>query len=222
MSQVVFVCTGTTLVSSATIAVSKVANGGIWGFARVLSLEHPTLRVRNADVDGSCTDCRKLGRPLLETSKETEMVWRDRAHYVARLRALPSGFTRTQRGLSGMVNVITGGLGGLGLRAAAMLFERGSSHVILASRSGRVLRKDQGLELQLRSFDNTAMVVVCDSADVYGTAAIHGIVPLAGSLHAAGANDKGLLMELEARKVQWMCESNIFPRHRFLSKERYS
>ena len=44
---------------------------------------------------------------------------------------------------------ITGGLGGLGLRAAALLVEGGAVHVLLASRGGRVARDGQGLAAQL-------------------------------------------------------------------------
>ena len=43
--------------------------------------------------------------------------------------------------------VVTGGLGGLGLRALALLVERGVSRVVLASRSGRVARSEGGSEL---------------------------------------------------------------------------
>ena len=45
--------------------------------------------------------------------------------------------------------MITGGLGGLGLRAAALLVEGGAVHVLLTSRGGRVARDGQGLEAQL-------------------------------------------------------------------------
>ena len=39
---------------------------------------------------------------------------------------------------------ITGGLGGLGLRAATLLIDSGARRVLLASRSGRVVRDGQG------------------------------------------------------------------------------
>ena len=39
--------------------------------------------------------------------------------------------------VTGSTYVITGGLGGLGLRAMALLFEGGATGVVLSSRSGR-------------------------------------------------------------------------------------
>ena len=56
---------------------------------------------------------------------------------------------------------MTGGLGGLGLRAAALLAERGAPSIVLASRSGRIARDGQGLHLfaaavELVAFDSSS------------------------------------------------------------------
>ena len=50
---------------------------------------------------------------------------------------------------------ITGGLGWLGLRAAALLVEGGASRVLLASRSGGVGRDPLGVEARLQSAGGT-------------------------------------------------------------------
>ena len=92
------------------------------------------------------------------------MAWRDGVAYAARLRAcsVPSaGGGSLARG----VYAITGGLGGLGLRAAALLIERGAERVILASRSGRVVRDGQGLASQLALLGASAEATACDSAE---------------------------------------------------------
>ena len=62
------------------------------------------------------------------------------------------------------VYAITGGLGGLGLRGAELVLERGASSVVLASRSGRVARGGQGLETQLLVFGRAARVLACAAA----------------------------------------------------------
>ena len=68
--------------------------------------------------------------------------------------------------------VITGGLGGLGLRAAKMLIEVGVSRVLLASRNARVVRDGQGLGAQLYTMGAVAAVLECDSADTRDTDAL--------------------------------------------------
>ena len=80
---------------------------------------------------------------------------------------------------------ITGGLGGLGLRAAALLVERGASQVVLASRSGRVARLGQALEAQLSSLRTVALVVVSDVGDVSDALRVAGIVVLREVLDVA-------------------------------------
>ena len=67
--------------------------------------------------------------------------------------------------LSSGVYAVTGGLGGLGVRAAALVDERGTCGVLLASRSGRVARDGQNLETQLQSLSAVVAVEACDSAD---------------------------------------------------------
>ena len=81
---------------------------------------------------------------------------------------------------------ITGGLGGLGMRAGALVVEGGAARVLLASRSGRVVRDGQGLDLQLRSMGTIAAVVAYDSADASDVHAFVCVQSLTGVLHAAG------------------------------------
>ena len=85
---------------------------------------------------------------------------------------------------------ITGGLGGLGLRAAALLVAGGVFDVVLASRSGQVAREGQGLEVQLRSMGVAATLVACNSADPRDTEGLRDNESPAGVLHAAGASDR--------------------------------
>jgi acyl carrier protein len=100
---------------------------------------------------------------------------------------------------------ITGGLGGLGLRAAGLLLDQGAGRVLLASRSGRVVRDGQGLAAQLASLGTGVRVVVCDSADANDTAALVGCCGrVVGVLHAAGLGDKGLLVDVVALRMGLM------------------
>ena len=115
---------------------SDAAHGGAWGFARVLRLEHPALRAQNADV--SCVPSVIASPAFLGSTTEAEAAWRgDGHHYIARLR-VSSAALESNTPLAGGLFAITGGLGGLGLRAASLLVEGGASGVVLSSRSGRM------------------------------------------------------------------------------------
>ena len=194
--------------------MAGVAHSGVWGLARVLRLEQPSLRVVCA---GSAPACRGAwistrARDLAElavlsqatTAVDSELAWREGASYVARLRRstppIGTGESLTPRTGSFL---ITGGLGGLGLRAAQLLVELGTSRVLLSSRSGRIARDGQGLSAQLALLRASPSVdvrtVACDVSDgescrALACSASHG--SLGGVLHAAGVGDKGLLNSL--------------------------
>ena len=101
-------------------------NGGVWGLSRVLRLEQVGVSVQNIDTQWN-VDIAALvtGRPFASADAEAEQAWRTELPFSARLRshcgtAAPVGAART---LSGRY-AISGGLGGLGLRAAALIVER--------------------------------------------------------------------------------------------------
>ena len=110
----------------------------------VLRLEQRALDTQSTDV--SCGAIMVASSALLGPSTEGEAAWqRDGTRVVARLRAC-TAVAACDGSLSRGVYAITGGLGGLGLRAAAMLVSGDASRVLLASRSGRVMRDGQGLD----------------------------------------------------------------------------
>ena len=111
---------------------SDEANGGAWGFARVLRLEHPMLRTQSIDV--LCDMSTVASSVFCDAMAEAETAWIDSAHVVAWLRACTSPST-SSRALARGSYAVTGGLGGLGLRAASLLVESGVPRVLLASRA---------------------------------------------------------------------------------------
>ena len=134
--------------------------------------------------------------------------------FVARLRrgdGLAESAARAPL-LRGGAHAITGGLGGLGLRAAAMLAHRGASSVVLTSRSGRVVRGGQGLEAQLAGLRMSAVRVVALACDVgsrrealamaRAAQAAAPCQPLRSVLHAAGLADKGLVREILSDRIR--------------------
>jgi 3-oxoacyl-(acyl-carrier-protein) synthase/acyl carrier protein len=185
---------------SCQYSASHPAHGGVWGFARVLRLEHPVLRTLSVDLS---TGKREVTPPALTAlTGEAEAAWHEGKLLAARLRPC-TAFPGEAAMLSSGVYAVTGGLGGLGVRAAALAVEKWTCGVLLASRSGRVVRDGQGLETKLQSLCAVVAVEACDSADARDTSTLLSLSSLTGVLHAAGVGDKGLLVDLEAWRLQW-------------------
>ena len=182
-----------TLDGTSATGASEAAHGGAWGFARVLRLEHPTLGAHSADVVPGVSVVARAA--LSARLSEPEAAWRSTKCFAARLRACVAtssrGLTRTHG-----LHAITGGLGGLGLRAAVLLEEGGASRVLLSSRSGRVVRDGQGLEAQLRAVGVVATVVACNVANSDDALALLVIGRPVCVLHAAGGLRDALLRSM--------------------------
>ena len=88
-----------------------------------MRLEHPALRVVSADITrGSAL------KAVTALTDESETAWSPDCRAVRLRKVVPSASCRvSQCG----AYAITGGLGGLGLRAASLLVDRGSSCVLL-------------------------------------------------------------------------------------------
>lgn len=92
--------------------------------------------------------------------------------------------------------LITGGLGGLGLKFAKWLVDRGARHLVLVGRSAPNAAAERALA-DLRALGAAVKVV---SADVSQRAEVKRLVeeitpPLRGVLHAAGTLDDGVVRE---------------------------
>ena len=203
MAPHVFLLTCGTQSLASDGAQTGAAQGGAWGVARVMRLEHASLRSQSMDVCCGTTVVH-LG------ASEPEVVWSRGSCYAARLRSCSSVSVVTRSALVAPgLYAITGGLGGLGLRAAQLLIERGATRVLLASRSGRVVREGQGLALQLDALGASAEAVACDGADAPDSMMML-VRPVAGILHAAGTGDKGLLVGVSPCRLHLMFASKAF------------
>ena len=120
-----------------------VAQSGTWGFARVLRLEQPALSIISQDAShrapghGAFAALQGTRANASAGMAEPESITSAHHCYVARLRHVCDVPATQVAGLALRgAYVITGGLGGLGLRACA-LFRAHGACVILSSRGGR-------------------------------------------------------------------------------------
>ncbi|MCF3144274.1 type I polyketide synthase [Streptomyces platensis] len=186
-------------------AEADMAHGALWGFGRVVALEHPELWGGLVDLApeqaGSTAAADALVKELLAGDGEDQVAFRDGTRQVARLAPAPEDSGAAQRTAIRPDGgyLITGGLGGLGLVVARWLVAEGARHLVLLGR--RAPDADTAATLaELTSLGATVDVVRADvtrAEDVERVIAGFGRQrpPLRGVFHAAGVLDDGTLLQ---------------------------
>ena len=177
-----------------------VAGSVLWGLGRSAARELGEVRVRLFDVDaGDEGWSGRLAEELLYPDGEGEIAFRGGERRVRRLTRLASGAGEAGDRIRGDRSyLVTGGLGGLGLRVAGWLGERGAGAIVLSGRRGAEGASAEAVAaLRSRGFE-----VRVEIADVTDEAAVRGLVtglaerglpPLGGVIHAAGVvSDRAL------------------------------
>ncbi len=180
----------------------------LWGLGRVIALEHPELWGGLIDLDSAGTladDAAALLAELLHSDGEDQIALRDHQRLVARLarRGLP--VARATQWQPDASYLITGGLGGLGLKLAHWMAESGARTIVLTSRRGLPAREQwDRLAPASRETDQVAAIRAIEAlgarvqivaADVSDRTAMQALFdrfgrdlpPLRGIVHAATA-----------------------------------
>ncbi|NYT74386.1 type I polyketide synthase [Halomonas sp. QX-2] len=103
--------------------------------------------------------------------------------------------------------LVSGGLGGFGLRTAQWLVEKGARQLILLSRSGPTSEEAQAA---IASFEQQGVTVLAAACDITDRTALADVLerakgelaPLRGIVHAATVIDDGLIRNLDAERIQ--------------------
>lgn len=180
---------------------ANVVHAPLWGLARVAAAEHPKVFGGVLDVAAAHVPVGVLssvhGHPVV--------VVRDGVAQSARLAPAERGTGAPMRCSAGGTYVITGGTGVLGLRMAQRLADIGARRLVLLSRSGMPERSewrgDSELIHTVAALEERGVsvhVVAVDigapgAADVL-RAALRGLPPVRGVIHAAGVEAGALLV----------------------------
>ena len=117
----------------------SIAQAPLWGLGKTLFLEHPELRggLMDIDVVDGKSAAEQVLRQATAPDGEHAVAFRSGARYIAQLAPLATPAQRVPVKLrpSGAY-LVTGGLGGLGLRCARWLAERGARDIVLLGRKG--------------------------------------------------------------------------------------
>ncbi|MBM7116107.1 type I polyketide synthase [Archangium primigenium] len=178
-----------------------VAAAQLWGMARGFLHEHPALGFTRIDLAQSGEEHPALFAELVSREREEEVLLRQgvrRVGRVARAARLEPAGGAVVRGDGGSY-LVTGGLGGLGLRVADWLAERGARSLVLVGRRGAENEAQRGAVDALRARGIAVEVVAADVSDPRHVARAveqaRQLGPLRGVIHAAGVLDDGMLAQ---------------------------
>lgn len=204
-----------------------VAQSPLWGMGKVIALEHPELNCTVVDLDPETTgdQAQTLFQEIWSEDGEDQVAFRSQARYVARLvrhRHTQSGVGQTRSDFpdnqpfqlevskltvhGNRSYLITGGLGGVGLRVARFLVERGARHLVLVGRS----QASEEVKSQLRELEHSGAQVVVAQADVSDAFQLTRLLtsleqsspPMRGIIHTAGVLDDGVLTQLDWQRFE--------------------
>jgi acyl transferase domain-containing protein/acyl-CoA synthetase (AMP-forming)/AMP-acid ligase II/acyl carrier protein/precorrin-6B methylase 2 len=185
------------------------AKATLWGMATVLALEHSEWRTVQVDVDRWLTE-QSLEHAVDEVlsftnlapaQAENRVAYRNGSRYVARLAAAVIDTQADPVSVRGDATyLITGGVGGVGLKIAGWLADRGAGTIVLTGRSGA--RESAAQELDALKARGARIVI--ESLEVIDAAQVAALIsristaasPLKGVIHAAGVLDDAILMRL--------------------------
>ena len=175
------------------------AQAGVLGLARTIAIELPDLRCTTVDLDPS-DDVSPLVDELLLSDGEDRVVFRGSDRYVPRLESYtPSVHTHAPELRSDATYLITGGLGGIGLRMARWLADQGAKSLVLLGRSAPSAHAREGVDA-IRASGVEVAIYPVNVAHREELAAVldtitRSMPPLRGIIHAAGTLDDGVLVQ---------------------------
>ncbi|MCP3063711.1 SDR family NAD(P)-dependent oxidoreductase [Myxococcus sp. K38C18041901] len=187
----------------------RLAQAPLWGLGATLRHEHPELRCTLVDLDPApaadtvhslCTELRLL-------DGEDRIAWRDGVRLAQRLQSLD---VIPEPGpvpvVADATYLITGGLGGLGLRCARWLAKEGARHLALLGRNAP--SEEARVVLQALAAEGvTVRVLAADVGERESLARALSelradLPPLRGVIHAAGLLDDALLVRQERERIE--------------------
>ncbi|WP_233560151.1 type I polyketide synthase [Teichococcus wenyumeiae] len=182
-------------------ALEDPAQATLQGLGRVLFAEHPDMagNLIDRDPDEQGDTMAVLASLLLEGRAEDELALRGGRVLAARLRPLPAPRPASMPLRADGTYLITGGLGGIGLRLATALVARGARHLLLLGRGA----PDAAAQAAIDALAARGVRVRTAQADVADAAALAAVLaqgeeepPLRGVFHLAGVLHQGVLAQL--------------------------
>jgi myxalamid-type polyketide synthase MxaE and MxaD len=191
----------------------------LWGLGKTLSFEIPELKCIRIDLDPLQTDVENshlLFKQVSKDDSEDQIAFRKDARYVQRLLSFTpnTSFNPVAISLrSDSTYLITGGMGGLGLKTAEWMVSRGAKHLLLLGRN-KPSQSAMNVIDQLRDMDVEVVIAPADVSDSSQLKKVFDkieqeMLPLRGVIHAAGILDDGSLLNLNAERMKKVMASKV-------------
>lgn len=179
----------------------------LWGFGRVIVYEQQDLHSTLVDIDhaSSSEQAAALFREICADDTEDEIALRGERRYVTRLtrHQLPET-TATDLFRADATYLITGGLGGVGLRTAQWMVEQGARHLVLLGRQGMSETVATAVDALRTAGADIRPMQVDVSQEQQLARALESIrremPPLRGVFHSAVVLDDGTLLQLTCER----------------------
>jgi short-subunit dehydrogenase/acyl carrier protein len=179
----------------------------LWGLANGVRLEHPEWNCTSIDLGplGEEDPIPLLFESIRFADEEDRIAIRGHSRFGARIMPLPLPHAGDFSLPKDATYLVTGGLGALGIETARWLTAKGAANLVLVGRSdGSVSAKHQvtaleqsGVSIKLLRAD------ISDPAEVSRMlAALSGMPPLKGIIHAAGVLADGILTRQDRSQFQ--------------------
>ncbi|WP_448324088.1 SDR family NAD(P)-dependent oxidoreductase, partial [Streptomyces sp. DSM 41493] len=182
------------------------AAAAVWGYGRVVGLEHPERWGGLVDVPEEL-DERAVARlaGVLAGSGEDQVAVRAAGVFGRRLMRAALADTPVAGEAwspSGRTVLITGGTGALGGHVARWMARHGAEHLVLTSRRGPDAPGAAELEAELAELGTRVTIAACDVADRDAVAALLAEHPVTAVIHTAGIVDDGVVAGLTVERVE--------------------
>lgn len=189
---------------SSALSRSSVSGSSLWGLGRSLSLEHPENW--GGLIDLARIPAQQAARHLLlelrqgpeVTARESEVSFAGNSRYVARLtrtQAIQDLATPPLLSAEGTY-LITGGLGGLGLKVADWMLTQGGRHLLLVGRRKPSAQVQKHLDRLTAAGAHIRVAQADVSNSMQMDALLTNIQPaLKGVVHLAGVLDDGMIQQ---------------------------
>jgi acyl transferase domain-containing protein/acyl carrier protein len=146
----------------------NINHAAVWGLGRVIAVEHPEVWGGLIDLAPDDEAFDGVLVELLNLDSEDQVAWRGTERFVPRLLRTSLPATGEWRASPDDAYLITGGLGGLGVKAAEWLAQHGARQLVLIGRTGLTGddadRKITAVKA-IEALGATVTVVVADVAD---------------------------------------------------------
>ncbi|MER7114169.1 type I polyketide synthase [Saccharomonospora azurea] len=176
----------------------------VWGFGRVVGLEHPERWGGLVDLPATVEERYQAGlaNAVGNAAEEDQLAVRGRIPLVRRLVRTPLRDAAPVRSWrpEGTV-LVTGGTGALGSHVARWVARQGAEHVLITSRRGMDAPGAAELRDELTQLGSRVTIAACDVADRDSLAALLAEHPVTAVFHVAAVLDDSLIDSLTVEQI---------------------